>query len=85
MSIIFIYKKASVLPWSHFWDVPPYSDSNSSEPAHPTAVVAEQSHQGIPGGPVLLAEEPKQRSTSASHCWKTSPDRCQDSMGGIAV
>lgn len=51
----------------------------------PIAVVAEQSHQGIPGGPVLLAEEPKQRSTSASHCWKTSPDRCQDSTWGIAV
>jgi len=30
-----IYKKASVLPWSHFWDVPPHCDSSSSEAAHP--------------------------------------------------
>lgn len=80
MSIFLIYKTLSILPWNHsgvsHLTVPV---TPASQPA-PTAAAEEQSHQGIPGDPVLPAEEPKQRSTSASHCWKTAQDRCQHSV-----
>lgn len=80
MNTFFIYKTPSILPWnspgvSHLTvPVTPVSQ--------PTLIAgaAEQSHQGVPGDPVLPVEEPKQRSTSASHCWKTAQDMCQHSV-----
>lgn len=78
MTTFFIYNTPSILPWN------PSGMSHLTVPvipeSQPTLPAAAESHQGIPGDPVLPVEEPKQRSTSASHCWKTAQDRCQHSV-----